>query len=245
MDNVKTAADPQQRAQWARFANGLHDLNRRWAKTRADIFWLEKATEYYRAKHDGAMPPSFTAKNVPQLQKAATAWMQGITALNNAYALSQSGSAFIAPSKTHPGDIDLMIEKGTVPQKVIDNATFSKMSIPEDPNFGWIIPVVIAGAVITGLVLISGMVDSVTETVVKHKRIDANIERVKRSVEKDILSNASPAIVKDFIDFKKKEIEPTEKGFLASAGQAAGGVVGVALIGLVLFMIWQKYGGKK
>jgi hypothetical protein len=237
------AADTKQRAQWTRFVNGLNHLNRLFAKTRADIYWLQKAIEFYRSKHE-SFPPSFGEENVPALQSAATRWMQGVTTLNNAFALSQSGSAIIAPSKMYPGDLDLLVEENAVPEAVRNNATFVKSSIP-DAELGAIIPLIIVGGIIVGsLIIVSGIVDSITETTTKHKRLDNQMQRIKAKVEKDILGS-TPDVAKAWLSYKKKEVEPVEKGFLATAGEAAGGIVGIAVIGLVLFMIWKNYGGKK
>jgi hypothetical protein len=238
-----SAANSQQRSQWNRFVSGVEEINRRFAKTRADLYFLDQAVTFYKSKKDGAFPASLNSEMAANIQSVATRWMQSVNVLNNAFALSQSGSAYIVPSKAIDGDLDLIVEEGTVPEAVRNNATFSKNLVP-DSELGWVIPVLIGATVIASLVLISGMVDSVTDTIVKHKKLDSQIQRIRSNVEKE-MSKASPEIAKQWFDLKKKEVEPVEKGFLASAGSAAGGLLGIALIGIVLFMVWKNYGGKK
>lgn len=233
----------QQRTQWNRFTAGLDSLNRSFAKTRADLYYIQRAVDFYKSQRE-IFPPSFPETAFPPVQQAATKWMQAVTTLNNAFALSQSGSAFLAPSQMVPGDLDLVIEENTVPDAVRQNATFVKQSVDSDLGLAIVPLIVVGGIVIGSLVIISGIVDSITETTTKHKRLDAHIQRIKTNIEKDIVQ-ASPDVAKKWLEYKTKEVEPVAKGFMQSAGESVGGLLGVAVIGIVLYMVWKNWAGKK
>lgn len=236
-----TVLNSQQKTQWTKFTNGMNELNRRFAKTRFDLWVIQKAIETYR-NYDGSYPPSFSANDVTTWQGIATTWLQGVTQLNNAYALTQSGSAYVSPSKTAPGDLDIVVEADTLPESVVTNATYNT-DLPDGTLGLW--PLVIGGAiVITALVLVSGIVGKVTDAIVRHKRLDANVEKIKADVEKDMKS-ANPEIYKLWADLKEKQIQPAEKSFMDQLKEGASGFVLVALAAFALFAAWKMFGGKK
>jgi len=238
-----TVLNATQRQQWNRFYTGLHDLNRRFAKSRFDMWVIQQMIDTYK-KHTEALPPSFQFEQISQWQGIANQWMAGVTALNNAYALTQSGSAYVSPSKDVPGDLDIVVENGTLPDAVVTGATFSNQLPTGDGTLGlW--PLVVGGAlVIAGLVIVSGMVSSVADSVVKHKRMDVNIERIKANLTAD-MKTAGPEVLKAWQEVEKAQIKPAEKGFFESVKAGAGGFAIVAVAAIVLMFAWKYFGGKK
>jgi hypothetical protein len=238
-----TVLNATQRGQWNKFYNGLQEINRRFGKSRFDMWWIQQAIDTYK-KHTEALPPSFQYDRISQWQGIANKWMQGVTALNNAYALTQAGSAYVSPSKAVPGDMDIVVEQGTLPDSVVQGATFDQDLPTGDGTLeGW--PLVVGAAlVITGLIIVSGMVSKVADSIVKHKKLDVNIERIKANLTKDMKS-ASPEVLAAWQEVEKTQIKPAEKGFFESLKEGAGGFALVAVAAVAIMFAWKFFGGRK
>jgi hypothetical protein len=233
----------RQRAQWNTFANGLQSLNRDTARLRYHLWYLERAIQFYKGKTE-ALPPSFQLGDIQSWTSIATKWINGIQTLNNAFALTQTGQAVLVESTAVPGDLDIVVEQGTVPESTLTTAKYNKSMLPEFPTLdGWIIPVLIAGAVLGGIALVKGIVDSYSDAKVKEKQIEFEIVKARAAVESD-MKDASPEIYKAWSEIKKRELEPAEKGLLANLATGAGGLLGIAAIGLVAFFALKNWGKK-
>lgn len=240
-----TILNSSQRQQWDRFVSGMDELNRAFAKTRFDLWWLKQAIEFYK-KQTETLPPDFQLDKISYWYNTSTKWMRGVTALNNAFALTQSGSAYLSPSQMISGDLDIIVEKDTLPESVVQNATFFPDDLP-DGNMGIapIVPLLIKGAiVIGGLVIVSGIVKQISDTIIKHKRIDSNIEKVKAKVELG-MKNASPDIYKLWTDKKEKELKPAEQGFMSQLGEGLSGFIWVGIAALAFAIGWKMYSKKR
>jgi hypothetical protein len=232
-----------QLSMWNKFANGLQDLNKSTAKLRFQLWWMERAVTFYKDKTE-ALPPSFQFDDIQSWTAIAAKWINGVQVLNNAYALTQTGQAVLAESSTIPGDLDIIIEKGTVPDSALTTATYNRSMLPDPPTLdGWIIPVLVVGAILGGIALVKGIVSDITDANVKVKHIDYNIAKARSNVEKD-MKDASPEIYKLWSGVKQKELQPAEKGFMANLATGAGGFLGVAAIGLAAFFVLKNWGKK-
>lgn len=241
-----TILDSSQRAQWQKFVNLLNDLNRRFYKSRFDLWWIQQTIDFYKDKTE-ALPPSFQFADISSWMSISQQWMTGVQALNNAYALSQAGNAYLAPSASVENDLDLVVEQGSVPQEVINNAIYTRSMLPNAPELGLapLIPLLIKGAIVVGtIIVVSGIVESISDAIVKHKRIDLNIEKIKANLVDDMKS-AGPEVFKQFTSLEKAKLKPAEKGFFANLAGGAGGALGVGVLAVVLFMLWKGFQGRK
>jgi hypothetical protein len=235
--------DGGQRQQWQTFTNGLSHLNRLYAKSRFDLWWIKRTIEFYKQKTE-ALPPSFNFEEIAKWQGIATRWMRGVSAINNAFALTQSGNAFLSPSKMEGGDLDIVVEKDSLPADVVQNATFISQDIPT-LELAPLIPLLIkAGVVIVTVVLVSGIVKSINETILKHKGMDVAIEKIKSGLTND-MKDAGPDIFKQFTEMKKAELDPAQSGFMANLKGAMGGIVGIGIVAIVLLIAWKSFTGDK
>jgi hypothetical protein len=240
------ALNNEQRKQWFIFVNGLKRLNRDFMITRGRALLLSQTIEFYKDNTE-ALPPSFQFDKISNYTRAFKQFSSQVNALNNAYALTQSGLAALVPSTVFTGGLDIVADRDQLTEQQIKNATFNRADFFKDSELGIapLIPLLIKGAIVLGgALVVLGVTDSITEASVKQKKLDLAIVKAQSEVENDMKDD--PQIFKMWTDYKAKTLKTVKAGFLDSIGGGGLGIAGVGLAIIIGFIIFQKVsGGRK
>lgn len=245
--------EQKQRQNWETFVSELTQLNKRFYITKGRAYLLTKTLEWYK-KETKTLPTVFNFEEIAHYQRVFKKYAKAVRSLNNALALSQSGHAVLAPSQNFPGDLDLIADQKRLSESEVKNATFWRPDLPteKDLNMGVviapIIPLLVKGAIfIGGAVVVSGIVNAVTESNVAQKRIEKEIVAIQAKVESEIAEN--PDLFAKWAEYKKKTLAPIEKTFWQSfgeqLGQGMGPAIGIALVAVVGLFLFKQIEGKK
>lgn len=242
------AMNSKQRAQWNKFVNDLRELNRLHLIVKGRLVSITSAIDIYK-KQTEALPPSYNIGPLMRI-KSYVGKMEGIVrSLNYSYSLIQSTNAGVAPSIKYPGDLDIVTIAnlpGGISPGEIQAATYNRAMLPRADSLGVapILPLIIKGALaLGGAAIVYGIVNAVTETIVKEKKLDVELIRAQGLIESDMKDD--PQIFKLWTDYKKKTLAPAKRGIMDSIGAAGVGIAGLAIAGVVGFVLIKALASKQ
>lgn len=175
-----------------------------------------------------------------------------VRAINNTYALSQSGLALIREPQSK-ADFDLVAMEGSISPEHAKRSTFALEALPGEPmgpggEIGIaFIPLIVYGAVaVTGLITGAVTATVVTDTI--SKKYDKEITEANIQAEKDMAKD--PRLFDKWVQYKT-DIQKPINGMIdnvlgAGTGkQMIKGAMGIGLVALAGFLLFRFLGRRK
>lgn len=222
----------QERALWTKFEIGLKQLNRNQVAIDQRFASLSAAVNFAVKNRVAGLAES----RLMDMQERGARIKAAISALNNAYNLTQMQSAFTVASSEYPGDFDILANQD-LPQQMIEASTFDRQFLPVHQELG-IWPLVLKGAILLGMaIIVKGVVDAVTDTIESQNAYNKDIQHAQTDAETTF--SKDPKIFKMWTDYKRA-ISGIKPGLFEKFTEGAGSIalVGIALV--VGYFVFQQ-----
>lgn len=237
---MEVKMNSQQRSKWLGGMKALNQLNQDFDRIKSMAQSSAQVAQWFEQK-TGALPPSWkrNADLRASIERRGKVLERKLSALNYAYMLIKTNTAFVTESQRYPGDFDIVTNKNPESdeiQEAIFRRSLDGLGLAFLAPF---VPMIIKGAVfIGGAVLAYGCVDAVSEAVVESKQIEKEIVHVQAQLQKDMARD--PDIFKQFTKMKANLAENSWFDSLKSAAGGAVGFAAVLLVGLLIFKYMSK-----